>query len=74
MAKKAAPRAPAPMCDIAASMTYRQWLAGQAMAGLLAHPKCGDVGLDEPTRTRFVALEAIACADALIAELKKESR
>lgn len=60
MEKKAAPSTSAPMCDVAAGMTYRQWLAGQALAGLLAHPECGAVGPGYELRTSCVAREAVA--------------
>lgn len=64
-AKKVA--APAP------TMTYRQWLIGQAMTGLLAHPKCGMVGPGHEARTAGVAREAVACADAVLGHLAGES-
>ena len=47
-------------------MTLRDWFAGQALAGLLAHPRCRDVfdeGLSE-----CLAEEAYHIAGAMLAE------
>lgn len=45
-------------------MTYRQWLAGMAMQGLLAN--------DSDRRPENIAKDAVEYTDALIAELNKQ--
>jgi len=57
----------------APGIELRDWFAGQAAAGLLAHPDCGDVGPQEKNQsvTMAVAREAYAVADALLAEREK---
>ena len=47
-------------------MTYREWLAGQAMAGLLASSVV--------QTCEKAARNSVMCADALIAELAKEPK
>jgi hypothetical protein len=47
-------------------MTYRQWLAGMAMQGLVSNP---DVSL---FNLPLVARQSIDIADAMIAEQKKD--
>lgn len=49
-----------------AGMTLRDWFAGQAATGLLAHPDCGSVGPGHEGRTAAVAREAYAIADAML--------
>lgn len=46
-----------------AGMSLRDWFAGQALSGLLSHPKCGDVS----NIFRIVAMESYKVADAMIA-------
>jgi len=46
-------------------MTLRDWFAGQAFAAIYPQWRGGDI--------KVVAKEAIAAADALIAELKQEA-
>lgn len=46
-------------------MTYREWLAGQIMAGYRTN---------EHAESSLVARDAVRDADALIAELAKETR
>ena len=50
-------------------MTYRQWLAGQALTGLLS----GDTSRYQSNRWQGVAEDAVTMADELIAELDKET-
>jgi hypothetical protein len=52
-------------------MTLRDYFAAKAMQGLLAHPRCNDVGREEPETTEYVAEEAYAVADAMLAERDK---
>ena len=56
-----------PGSEVGYGMTYRQWIAGQALAGLLA----SDVNGGWET-SQLVASVAVDLADALIAELDKE--
>lgn len=57
-----------------AGLTKREWFAGLAMQGLLAIPlegggDCDERLMDSPVKA---AACAVACADALLAELAKE--
>lgn len=52
-------------------MTLRDYLAAKAAAGLLAHPKCSDVGPGYEDTNRCIAREAYAIADAMLAERTK---
>lgn len=52
-------------------MTLRDYFAGQALAGLLAHPYCKSVGPGFNGVTVRVAIEAYAVADAMLAERAK---
>lgn len=45
-------------------MTYRQWLVGMAMQGMLANPN--NIDLND----NGIAKEAIACADATLTKLE----
>jgi len=47
-------------------MSYRQWLAGMAMQGMLSNP---DVSL---STVELLARESLTFADAMIAEQKKD--
>lgn len=62
---------PAGDAHLQEGMTLRDWFAGQALAGLMAHPKCGMVGPGYEDRTNCAAREAYALADALLAERSK---
>ena len=55
----------APGSEFEYGMTYRQWLAGMALAGLLAQ--------NGPRTPVLTILEAVKHADDLIAELDKEA-
>jgi len=57
--------------EYAQGMSLRDWFAGQALAGLMAHPKCGMVGPGFEDRNNCAAREAYALADALLAERSK---
>jgi hypothetical protein len=46
-------------------LTYRQWLIGMALQGILAHPTT-------PGDTPLIALASIEAADAVIAALDRE--
>ena len=50
-------------------MTYREWLAGRAMQGLLANHKFADI----PDIPKSVARWSVNHADALIAELENQA-
>lgn len=62
--------------DIHYGMTFRQWLAAMATQGLLAN---GHIGLSDQQGLRFpadnctIATTAVELADALIAELDKDT-
>lgn len=48
-------------------MSLRDWFAGQALTGLLAHPSCKPIGPGFEQTTGYIAREAYAAADAMIA-------
>lgn len=52
-------------------MSLRDWFAGQALAGLLAHPECRTVGPGHEEATICAAREAYAVSDAMLAERAK---
>ena len=59
-----------PYWDYEPGMSLRDYLASKAMQGLLAHPQCGEVGNTDDSskaRTKCVAAEAYAVADAMLA-------
>lgn len=47
-------------------MSLRDWFAGQALAGLLAHPECQFVGPGFDETTGAVVREAYAVSDAML--------
>lgn len=47
-------------------MTLRQWLAGRALAGLLANPSIEDLSQEQ------IALDAVLFADALLEKLARK--
>lgn len=57
------------------SMNLRAWLAGMAMQGLISNPNTPDqlIGFGWKGSKDAVADYAIACADAVISALKRES-
>ena len=53
-------------------LTKREYFAGLAMQGLLAHT-C-DESMPKDLNERDIALRAVKCSDALLAELAKEKQ
>lgn len=51
-------------------MTYRQWLAGMAVQGLLANARISDIEIDGKFEaTTVLACSAVLVADAVIKQL-----
>ena len=55
-----------PGSEVSYGMTYRQWLIGQAVAGILADPGVSDLAR--------AATSAIAVADHIIRQLDEEEK
>lgn len=59
---------------------FRYWFAGLALQGILSNntymqKKClelRDMGLGEHDAEKYIVVDAVDCADALIAELEKK--
>lgn len=50
----------------APGMTLRDYFAAAAVTGLLAHPRCNEVGPGYEEITRCIARESYAVADAML--------